>query len=84
MRTFFAGITLIGCVLGGLLVLAGIVSDSAPKMAAFAATGIGFAVIPYIVTRLMYLSHAESVSKARHDDLVRALQNPAAKILNVE
>ena len=79
MRSFFSVITLIGCVLGGLLVLAGVVSDSAPRMAAFAATGVGFAVIPYIVTRLLYMSHVDDVSKIRHDALVRALQNQDPK-----
>lgn len=79
MRSFFSVITLIGCVLGGLLVLAGVVSDSAPRMAAFAATGVGFAVIPYIVTRLLYMSHVDDVSKVRHDALVRALQNQDPK-----
>lgn len=79
MRSFFSVITLIGCVLGGLLVLAGVVSDSAPRMAAFAATGVGFAVIPYIVTRLLYMSHIDDVSKVRHDALVRALQNQDPK-----
>lgn len=75
MRVFFSGVTLIGCIIGGLLLLAGMMSDSAPRMAAFAATGVGFAVIPYIITRLQYMSHIEDVSKVRHDALVKAMQN---------
>ena len=74
MRSFFASVTLLGSVIGGLFVILGLVAESAPKMAAYAAVGIGFSVVPYIITRLLYLSHAEESAAARHQDILNAIR----------
>lgn len=40
-----------GAIFGGMLVVGSFGEDSAPKQAASAAVGCGFAVVPYVVAR---------------------------------
>lgn len=47
----FSVFTIIGSLLGGLGVLSSFLMNSAPQQAAAAAVGIGFAVVPYCLTR---------------------------------
>lgn len=75
MRSFFSSVTLILSVIGGFFVFLGLVSDSAPKMAAYAAVGIGFSVVPYVITRLLYMSNAEETAKWRHQELLSAMRD---------
>ena len=47
----FSIFTIIGSLLGGLGVMGSFLMNSAPQQAAAAAVGIGFAVVPYCLTR---------------------------------
>ena len=52
MKKFLWVLTMIGSVLGGLVVLLGVIgAKGAPQEAAAAAIGISFAVIPYCLAR---------------------------------
>lgn len=57
MRQFFSVVALIGGLIGALFVFAALFGggSSAIQEAAFAAVGVGFAVIPYCITRSIQL-----------------------------
>jgi sugar phosphate permease len=54
MATFFWVLTIIGSVIGGLLILFTLLSaKGAPQEAAGAAVGLSFAIIPYCIARAL-------------------------------
>ena len=52
MTKFLWGLTLIGSILGGIVVLLGVLgANGAPQEAAAAAIGVSLAVVPYCLAR---------------------------------
>lgn len=51
MAKFFFVLTILGGILGGLLVIMAFFLPGAPQQAATSAMGIGFAVVPYCIGR---------------------------------
>lgn len=53
--SLFEGLTILGCFVGGAMVLYAMMPDSsAPQEAALAAVGIGLAVIPYCLASIAH------------------------------
>lgn len=67
-------IVVIFAVIGGLFALLGLSSDSAPKMAAWAAMGCAFAVIPYVIFRASQLTDAENERREFRKAIIEKLQ----------
>ena len=55
MKHLFSIVTIIGGLVGALLLFVSFAVDSAPQQGALAATAVGFAVIPYCITRAIQL-----------------------------
>lgn len=51
MAKFFFVLTILGGILGGLLVITAFFLPGAPQQVATSAMGIGFAVVPYCIGR---------------------------------
>jgi predicted MFS family arabinose efflux permease len=45
---------IIGAAIGGFLVFSGLFAESAPQTAAAAALGVGFAVVPYVISSIAH------------------------------
>lgn len=67
MKRLFAVVTIVGSLIGTLLLFFSFTMDSAPQQGALAATAVGFAVIPYCITRAIQLITDET------DDLLRRI-----------
>ena len=55
MKHLFSVVTIVGGLIGALLLFVSFAMDSAPQQGALAATAVGFAVIPYCITRAIQL-----------------------------
>lgn len=69
--------TYIGAILGLLFLFGSMADDSAPRMAAHAAVAIGLAVIPYVITRLIAMTHHEEQQRIRHEKMMKVLERIA-------
>lgn len=70
MGIFLSLVTLLGCVLGGVVLVVGLGLSGAPQQAAAAAYAMALCVIPYVLKRLH--SMAETASRLR--DLEAAIK----------
>ena len=55
MKYLFSVVTIIGSLIGAFLLFTSFVMDSAPQQGALAAAAVGFAVIPYCITRAIQM-----------------------------
>ena len=55
MKHLFSVVTVVGGLIGTLLLFVSFAMDSVPQQGALAATAVGFAVIPYCITRAIQL-----------------------------
>ena len=67
MKHLFPVVTIIGGLIGVLLLFISFAMDSAPQQGALAATAVGFAVIPYCITKAIQLLTDES------EDILRSI-----------
>ncbi|MDE0076177.1 MAG: hypothetical protein OXO50_01585 [Caldilineaceae bacterium] len=67
MKHLFSVVTVVGGLIGALLLFVSFAMDSAPQQGALAATAVGFAVIPYCITRAIQLL------TDKRDDLLRSI-----------
>lgn len=77
MYGFMKVVTYIGSIIGFFFLMAALRDDSAPRMAATAAVGIGFAVIPYVAARLFGMSWNENRQQEQYKKLVNLLERIA-------
>ena len=67
MKYLFSIVTIIGSLTGAFLLFTSFAMDSAPQQGALAATAVGFAVIPYCITRAIQMLTDES------EDILRSV-----------
>lgn len=67
MKYLFPIVTIVGSSIGAILLIVSLMMDSFPAQGAFAATAVGFAVIPYCITRAIELLTEE------REDLLRSI-----------
>ena len=71
MKYIFSVITIVGSAIGVLILFAAVAAtDSAPQQGALAATAVGFAVIPYCITRAI-----EILAGDDQERFLRGIQN---------
>lgn len=76
MKYFFSAVTILGSVIGALILLFALAStDSAPQLGSLAAVAVGFAVIPYCITR--------SIEKVARDSQERYLRETWKVLLEI-
>lgn len=66
MKYLFSVVTIIGSLIGAFLLFVSFVMDSAPQQGALAAAAVGFAVIPYCITRAIQMLTDESENLLRN------------------
>ena len=71
MKYIFSVVTIVGSVIGAILLLVAMTAtDSAPQQGALAATAVGFAVIPYCITRSIQIIGGDD-----KENFLRGIQN---------
>lgn len=72
---FFYGLAVLGAVIGGFTLFTGMVlTKSAPQEAAAAAMAVGFAVVPYVLMRVVQLNAQDKMQRQAHADLAEQME----------
>lgn len=72
---FFYALAVLGAVVGGFTLLTGMVlTKSAPQEAAAAAMAVGFAVVPYVLMRVVQLNAQDKMQRQANADLAEQME----------
>lgn len=71
---FFGFLSMLGSVLGGIVLVIGFVTaKGAPQEAAVAALAVALAVLPYVFFRAIQLSAQTKMQREFHEDVLRRI-----------